>query len=181
MVSIDWVTPARHVPKPWGHEEHFAFALGLYCGKTLHISAGHALSLQLHERKDETIAIYAGRLKLEIGPTPAHLDHIELHPGDTVHIPPGTVHRLTALEDTIVMEASTTELDDVIRLEDRYGRGKVQTLPSRLASDVAAQSNQSNKHDADIDPNATSVTFTEDGQRDEGQVAIDRLAGTQGS
>jgi mannose-6-phosphate isomerase len=123
MVRIDWVTRARYVPKPWGHEEHFALVPGLYCGKTLHISAGHALSLQLHERKDETITIFAGRLKLEIGPTPVQLDHIELHPGDTVHIPPGTVHRLTALEDTIVMEASTTELDDVIRMEDRYGRG----------------------------------------------------------
>ncbi len=132
MGGIDWVTRVRHVPKPWGHEVHFALVPGLYCGKTLHIGAGHALSLQRHERKDETIAIYAGRLKLEIGSTPAYLDHIELHPGDTVHIPPGTVHRLIALEDSIVMEASTTELDDIIRLEDRYGRGNVQTFPFPL-------------------------------------------------
>lgn len=136
MASIDWVMPARHVPKPWGHEVHFALVPGRYCGKTLHIRAGHALSLQLHEHKDETIAVHTGRLKLEIGLTPANLDHIELHPGDTVHIPPGTVHRMTALEDTIVMEASTTELDDVIRLEDRYGRGTVQTFPCPLASDI---------------------------------------------
>lgn len=129
MACIDWVTLARHVPKPWGHEVHFALVAGHYCGKTLHIRAGHALSLQLHEHKDETIAVHAGRLKLEIGHSPAHLDYIELHPGDTVHIPPGTVHRMTALEDTIVMEVSTTELDDVIRLEDRYGRGTVQPSP----------------------------------------------------
>jgi mannose-6-phosphate isomerase len=122
MARVDWVTPARHVPKPWGYEEHFALVPGRYCGKILHISAGHALSLQLHEAKDETIAVYTGSIELEIGRTQADLDHIELHPGDTVHIPPGTVHRMTALEDAIVMEASTTELDDVIRLEDRYGR-----------------------------------------------------------
>lgn len=122
MASINWVTPTRHVPKPWGHEECFAFVPGRYCGKTLYIRAGHALSLQLHEHKDETIAVHTGHLQLEIGSSTANLDHIELHPGDTVHIPPGTVHRMTAIEDTIVMEASTTELDDVIRLEDRYGR-----------------------------------------------------------
>jgi mannose-6-phosphate isomerase len=132
MVSIGWVTRARHVPKPWGHEVHFASVPGLYCGKTLHIGAWHALSLQLHEHEDETIAVYAGRLKLEIGPTPADLDHIELQPGDTVHIPVGTVHRLIAVEDSIVLEASTPELDDVVRFEDRYGRGSVQALPSSL-------------------------------------------------
>lgn len=134
MACVDWVTPARHVPKPWGHEVHFALVPGLYCGKTLHIRAGHALSLQLHEHKDETIAIHAGLLILEIGPSPTDLDYIELHPGDTVHIPPGTVHRMTALEDTVVMEVSTTELDDVIRLEDRYGREPVQAFPYPLRS-----------------------------------------------
>lgn len=76
--------------------------------------------------------MHTGHLTLEIGPTPADLDRIELRPGDTVHIPPGTVHRMTALKDTVVLEASTTELDDVIRLEDRYGRGTVQTFPSPL-------------------------------------------------
>jgi mannose-6-phosphate isomerase len=132
MTSIEWVNKVQHVPKPWGHEEHFALVPGRYCGKTLHIRAGHALSLQLHEHKDETIAVYTGYLKLEIGPTPAALDHIELLPGDMVHIPPGTVHRMTALEDTIVMEASTTELDDVIRLEDRYGRISPQVSTTAL-------------------------------------------------
>jgi mannose-6-phosphate isomerase len=130
MADIHWVTRVRQVPKPWGHEEHFALVPGRYCGKTLHIRAGHALSLQLHEHKDETIAVHTGYLKLEIGHTRAALEHIELFPGDTVHIPPGTVHRMTAIEDTIVLEASTTELDDVIRLEDRYGRGTPQTCPS---------------------------------------------------
>jgi mannose-6-phosphate isomerase len=139
MVSTNWITPVRYIPKPWGHEEHFALVLGRYCGKTLHIRAGHALSLQLHKHKDETIAVYIGHLKLEIGPTPADLDHIELHPGDTVHIPPGIVHRMTAVEDTIVMEASTTELDDVIRLEDRYGRSTVQMFSSPLARGVGSE------------------------------------------
>jgi mannose-6-phosphate isomerase len=68
MASIDWVTPTRNVPKPWGHEEDFVLVTGQYCGKTLHIRAGHALSLQLHEHKDETIAVHTGHLKLEMGP-----------------------------------------------------------------------------------------------------------------
>jgi mannose-6-phosphate isomerase len=110
MASVDWVTPARHIPKPWGHEEHFALVPGYYCGKTLYIRVGHALPLQPHEHKDETITEHIGHLKLEIGATPADLDHIELHPGDTVHIPPGTVHRMTALEDTIVIEDSPLNL-----------------------------------------------------------------------
>jgi hypothetical protein len=60
MAKIDWVAPARHVPKPWGYEEHFALVPGRYCGKILHIRAGQAVSLQLHERKDETIAVHSG-------------------------------------------------------------------------------------------------------------------------
>jgi len=109
------------VEKPWGYEIHWA-RTDRYVGKILHVRRGHALSLQYHERKEETIYVQAGRLRYEIGPTADALEVLELGPGDAVHVRPGTVHRMTALEDTDVLEASTPELDDVVRLEDRYGR-----------------------------------------------------------
>jgi mannose-6-phosphate isomerase-like protein (cupin superfamily) len=110
------------VEKPWGHEEHFALVDGRYCGKALHITAGHALSLQYHEEKEETVAVQSGRLRLEVGMSEDALEDFELLPGEAVHVRPGTRHRMTAVEDTVVLEASTTQLDDVVRLEDRYGR-----------------------------------------------------------
>jgi mannose-6-phosphate isomerase len=119
-----WVDAVGRVDKPWGFETHFAVVPGNYCGKTLHIRAGEALSLQYHERKEETIAVQSGRLRLEIGPDEARLETFELEPGEAVHIEPGVRHRMTAMVDTIVLEASTTELDDVVRLEDRYGRDR---------------------------------------------------------
>jgi mannose-6-phosphate isomerase-like protein (cupin superfamily) len=115
-----WVSTVTNVAKPWGHEEHFALVDGRYCGKALHITAGHSLSLQYHERKEETIAVQSGRLLFEVGATDTALESFELLPGEAVHIRPGTRHRMTALEDTVVLEA--TELDDVVRLDDRYGR-----------------------------------------------------------
>lgn len=96
--------------------------LGRFCGKALHIQAGHSLSLQYHEVKEETVSVQSGRLLFEVGVTEDELESFELLPGEAVHLTPGTRHRMTALEDTIVLEASTTELDDVVRLEDRYGR-----------------------------------------------------------
>jgi mannose-6-phosphate isomerase-like protein (cupin superfamily) len=108
------------VEKPWGHEIHWA-RTNRYVGKILHVRQGHALSLQYHERKEETIYVQAGRVRFEIGTADA-LDVLELGPGDAVHVRPGTVHRMTALEDADLLEASTPELDDVVRLEDRYGR-----------------------------------------------------------
>lgn len=122
MPKDAWVAIARRVDKPWGHEIHFALVDGKYCGKALHIDAGHALSLQYHERKEETVSVQTGRLQFEVGLTEADLESFELLPGESVHLLPGTRHRMTALEDTVVLEASTTELDDVVRLEDRYGR-----------------------------------------------------------
>jgi mannose-6-phosphate isomerase-like protein (cupin superfamily) len=105
-----------------GHAAHFALVDGKYCGKALHVSAGHALSLQYHEHKEETVSVQSGRLRFDIGPSEDELETFELLPGEAIHLRPGTIHRMTALEDTVVLEASTTELDDVVRLEDRYGR-----------------------------------------------------------
>jgi mannose-6-phosphate isomerase len=118
----EWMSTVRRVEKPWGHEIHFALVDGKYCGKALHVMEGQALSLQYHERKEETISVQSGRLLFEVGQSEDALESFELFPGESVHLLPGTRHRMTALIDTVVLEASTTELDDVVRLEDRYGR-----------------------------------------------------------
>jgi mannose-6-phosphate isomerase len=117
-----WVTPLRRVDKPWGHEEIFALVPGKFCGKALHIRAGHALSLQYHERKEETIAVQSGRVLFEVGEHESELDAFEMEPGDTIHVVPGTRHRMTAITDCVLLEASTTHIDDVVRIDDRYGR-----------------------------------------------------------
>ncbi len=122
MSKSDWVEPVRRVEKPWGHEEWFALVDGRFCGKAIHVLAGHALSLQYHQVKEETVSVQSGRLLFEVGASEDALESFELQPGESVHLTPGTRHRMTALEDTVVLEASTTELDDVVRLEDRYGR-----------------------------------------------------------
>ena len=112
---------ATTVDKPWGHELIWA-RTALYVGKILHVRAGEALSLQYHRVKDETIMVLAGRMKLEFfvdGDPPISRD---LGPGEPFHIAPGLRHRMIAIEDTDVIEVSTPELDDVVRLEDRYGR-----------------------------------------------------------
>lgn len=111
----------RTVEKPWGHEIIWAHT-ARYVGKILHIRAGHALSLQYHREKDETIHLQSGRMRFEHfreGEAPVV---VELLPGQSFHITPGLRHRMVALEDCDVLEASTPELDDVVRLEDRYGR-----------------------------------------------------------
>jgi mannose-6-phosphate isomerase len=122
MARGDWVEAATVVAQPWGPVVHFALVDGKYCGKTLHIKAGHALSLQYHERKEETISVQTGLLHFEVGASEEVLESFELGPGESVHLRPGTRHRMKALEDTVVLEASTTELDDVVRLDDLYGR-----------------------------------------------------------
>jgi mannose-6-phosphate isomerase len=108
------------IDKPWGHELHWA-RTDRYVGKILHVKAGHALSLQYHNKKDETMYLYSGRMVLETEQE-GQLVKWEMKPGDSVHITPKTVHRITAIEDCDVLEVSTPELDDVVRLEDRYGR-----------------------------------------------------------
>jgi mannose-6-phosphate isomerase len=109
------------VEKPWGYELHWA-KTDRYVGKVLHVKAGHALSLQYHNRKDETIYLYSGRMLFEIGQQNGPLEKREMKPGDTVHVTPKTVHRMTAIEDCDILEVSTPDLDDVVRIEDRYGR-----------------------------------------------------------
>lgn len=108
------------VDKPWGYELHWA-KTDRYVGKVIHVNAGHALSLQYHNVKDETIYLQSGRLLFEIQEG-EHLVTREMKPGECVHISPKTVHRMTALEDSDIFEVSTPELNDVVRLEDRYGR-----------------------------------------------------------
>lgn len=122
MSKSDWVTTAVRTDKPWGHESLFALVDGKYCGKAIHVSEGHALSLQYHEQKEETISVFSGRLRVEVGEHESSLEEFELAPGESIHLRPGTRHRVTALVDTVMLEASTTQLGDVVRLEDRYGR-----------------------------------------------------------
>ena len=107
------------VEKPWGYELHWA-KTDRYVGKILHVTAGHALSLQYHNVKDETIYLHSGRLLFE-SQEGDKLVSREMQPGDRVHITPRTVHRMTAIEDSDILEVSTPELDDVVRLQ-RYGQ-----------------------------------------------------------
>jgi mannose-6-phosphate isomerase len=120
--KADWVSAVRRVEKPWGHEEIFALVDGKFCGKAIHVRDGHALSLQYHEEKEETIYVQSGRLRVEIGPHEDALESFDLEPGESIHLRPRVRHRVTAIGDTVMLEASTTQLTDVVRLEDRYGR-----------------------------------------------------------
>ena len=111
----------RRVDKPWGYELIWAESED-YVGKVLFVRAGHALSLQYHERKDESWLVQGGRASLELGEVGGELTTIEVSAGDTFRYRPGTVHRVTATEDTTILEVSTPHLDDVVRIDDRYGR-----------------------------------------------------------
>ena len=137
------------VPKPWGHETIWA-KTDRYVGKILHINAGHALSVQYHRQKDETVFLLSGELKYWVqradvqGPAPhapgphrtagtgetpvaarnpiPEMTHVQLRVGDAFRITPGTIHYMEAVTDCDILEVSTPELDDVVRLKDRYGR-----------------------------------------------------------
>jgi len=113
----------RKVEKPWGYELWWALT-DRYAGKLLHLKRGESLSLQYHNVKDETILLQSGRLLFETRPAgeAGELRRIEMEPGDVFHITPGVLHRMTGIEDCDIVEVSTPELDDVVRLEDRYGR-----------------------------------------------------------
>ena len=115
-------TDVKHVPKPWGHETIWAHT-DRYVGKILHIKAGHALSVQYHERKDETVYLLSGEMiywvQLDGDAEPRD---VRLQRGESFRITPGTIHYMEAVTDCDVLEASTPELDDVVRLKDRYGR-----------------------------------------------------------
>jgi mannose-6-phosphate isomerase-like protein (cupin superfamily) len=109
------------VDKPWGYELRWA-TTERYLAKVLHINRGEALSLQFHERKDEYLYLSKGAIDIELGDGDGNLTSHRMKAGDTLHIAPGTRHRLTAVDDTDIFEVSTPEADDVVRLEDRYGR-----------------------------------------------------------
>ena len=123
MNTLDpWAFEVRKVEKPWGHELIWALS-DAYCGKVLFVKAGAALSLQFHNEKDESWLVQSGRAKLELGEAGQRVLHEEvIGAGAAFRYRPGTVHRVTALEDTTILEVSTPHLDDVVRLEDLYGR-----------------------------------------------------------
>ncbi len=111
----------QRVEKPWGYELIWA-RTGDYVGKVLHINRGHRLSLQYHRQKEETFLLYTGKMTLVFENEQGTLEEITMLPGDAHHVPPGKKHRMIAVEDCDVFEVSTPQLDDVVRLEDGYGR-----------------------------------------------------------
>jgi mannose-6-phosphate isomerase len=113
----------KRVEKPWGYELVYA-STERYCGKIIFIRAGEELSLQFHKKKDETIYVQSGRVEFEIGDPGKPTDTEVVAPGRAFRLEPGTVHRIRALEDTVALEVSTAEMNDVVRLEDRYGRAE---------------------------------------------------------
>ena len=117
-----WAVETRRVEKPWGYELIWAHT-DIYVGKVLFVKAGESLSLQYHEEKDESWLIQSGRARIELGSVSDETFAEEVvGPGAAFHYVPGTVHRITAVEDTTILEVSTPHLDDVVRLADSYGR-----------------------------------------------------------
>ncbi len=112
---------SHRVDKPWGHEIIWALT-DHYCGKLIAIDAGRRLSLQKHLQKDESVLVLTGRLRLWLEDDGGTVQPIELGPGDHRHVPVGRIHRFEAIERCEIVEVSTSELDDVIRLEDDFGR-----------------------------------------------------------
>ena len=120
--SLDaWSVDARKVEKPWGHELIWALT-DVYCGKVLFVKAGHSLSLQYHEQKDEALLVLSGRLLLHIEDDAGEMTSRELGAGDAAHVAVGRRHRFEALERVELVEVSTPELGDVVRVEDDFGR-----------------------------------------------------------
>lgn len=115
----------QRVEKPWGYELIWAKTKD-YVGKVLHINKGHKLSLQYHRQKEETVFVQSGIMNLLIENEAGEIQEVLLSPGDSHHIPTGRKHRMIAVEDCDVFEVSTPQLDDVVRLEDGYGRTVIQ-------------------------------------------------------
>jgi len=116
---------AARQDKPWGHELIFAAVDGKYIGKVIHVDAGHSLSLQYHHHKEETISVMSGEALVQYGPSSGQLTDRHFGAGDTIHLPAGVLHRITAISDLDFAEVSTADpgwREDVVRLEDRYGR-----------------------------------------------------------
>jgi mannose-6-phosphate isomerase len=109
------------VPKPWGHEIIWARS-DRYVGKILHINAGQELSVQYHNKKDETIYLLAGEMAYRVQGSNGELEDVQLKLGESFRNTPGVVHQMVAVTDCDVLEVSTPELDDVVRLSDKYGR-----------------------------------------------------------
>jgi mannose-6-phosphate isomerase len=125
--STDGQAVPRRVEKPWGYEIWWAVT-DQYVGKILHVNRGHRLSLQYHERKDETSYVFSGRLILVQGESPDALSERVVSVGDVWHNQPGMIHTIEALEDSDVLEASTPHLEDVVRISDNYGREGTSTI-----------------------------------------------------
>ena len=122
LLDLDrFAVEVKRFDKPWGYELVWA-RTDRYCGKLLFVRAGESLSLQFHKEKDETLYVESGRAKFEMGDPGKPIDTEIVGPGRAFRLPPGTVHRVHALEDTLLLEVSTPEIEDVVRLEDRYGR-----------------------------------------------------------
>lgn len=116
--------------KPWGYEQIYAAVEGRYVGKIIHINAGHSLSLQYHQEKEETISVLSGEATVQYGPIDGALDERRFGPGDTIHLPARVVHRVIAITDITFAETSTAHSgwrDDVVRLHDHYGRAGTST------------------------------------------------------
>jgi mannose-6-phosphate isomerase len=118
---VDGKSTVRIVQKPWGHEVIWAHT-ELYVGKLLHIKAGHALSVQYHNQKDETIHLLRGTMIYRVGKGAEGLLEVPFVEGESFRNTPGVVHQMEAVTDCDLLEASTPHLDDVVRLNDRYGR-----------------------------------------------------------
>lgn len=119
------VYKAARQEKPWGHEQIFAAEDGKYVGKIIYVNAGQSLSLQYHEHKEETVSLISGTAEIQYGQVGGELTRVTFGPADTIHLPVGTVHRITAVTDIVFAEASTAPpgwREDVVRLEDAYGR-----------------------------------------------------------
>jgi mannose-6-phosphate isomerase len=109
--------------KPWGYEE-IIYVGPRYVFKKLFMKKGESCSLQFHREKHETVLVFSGRLSVHFGPSADSLEICAFGPGETVVLDPGVIHRMTAIEDSVYFEASTPELEDVVRLEDKYGRAE---------------------------------------------------------
>ncbi|MCH8029871.1 MAG: cupin domain-containing protein [Candidatus Dadabacteria bacterium] len=111
----------KRVDKPWGYELWWAIT-DRYVGKIIHLLSGHSMSYQYHEKKDETMYLLTGKVLVELDTEDDAHTKITLLPGDALRIPPLTKHRMSAVEDSEIIEVSSPEIDDIIRLEDKYGR-----------------------------------------------------------
>jgi mannose-6-phosphate isomerase-like protein (cupin superfamily) len=129
--------PIQIKEKPWGREVWFANTAG-YVGKILEVKKGGRLSLQYHEQKTETQYLFSGKVKLTVGTKQNELKEVILNPGDKYDIFPYTIHRIEGLEDSSIFEVSTSQLTDVVRLADDYGRpdrGNNEELDKKLAEE----------------------------------------------